>query len=168
VHEHWASVQSLAQAVQTSGCTLLSQHSKTADLRQAWGDWISGLASWEWFVTMTFRDPMVGGTWTKPGWGYAKRAWREFVATIQPPLGNVGWVRCFEMQQERGVPHIHALVENVNGIRRMDMVDWCFKNYGIARILPYNPNLGAGYYLCKYLTKELADVDFSANERIGR
>jgi len=44
----------------------------------------------------------------------------------------------------------------------MDMVDWCYRQYGIARILPYNPKLGAGYYLCKYLTKELADVEFSA------
>jgi len=139
--------------------TLLSQDST---IKEAWGDWITGLDRWEWFVTMTFRDPKIGGTWTKPGWGHAKRAWREFLKTMQPPLGTVGWVRCFEMQKERGVPHIHALVSGTQGFRRMDMVDWCYRQYGIARILPYNPKLGAGYYLCKYLTKELADVEFSA------
>jgi len=40
----------------------------------------------------------------------------------------------------------------------MDMVDWCYRQYGIARILPYNPKLGAGYYLCK-----MSDVEFSAD-----
>jgi len=138
---------------------LLSQDST---IKEAWGDWVTGLDRWEWFVTMTFRDPKIGGTWTKPGWGHAKRAWREFLKVMQPPLGTVGWVRCFEMQKERGVPHIHALVSGTQGFRRMDMVDWCYRQYGIARILPYNPKLGAGYYLCKYLTKELADVEFSA------
>jgi len=95
--------------------------------------------------------------------GHAKRAWREFQKPIQPLLGDLIWVRCFEMQKERGVAHIHALVAGVQGVRRMDMVDWCYRQYGIARILPYNPKLGAGYYLCKYLTKELSDVEFSAN-----
>jgi len=61
------------------------------------------------------------------------------------------------------VPHIHALVAGIQGVRRMDMVDWCYRQYGIARILPYNPKLGAGYYLCKYLTKEMSDVEFSAD-----
>jgi len=142
---------------------LLFQDSSGPDLRQVWGDWISGLAEWEWFVTMTFRDPERNGTWTKPGWGHAKRAWREFQKTIQPLLGDLTWVRCFEMQKERGVPHIHALVAGIQGVRRMDMVDWCYRQYGIARILPYNPKLGAGYYLCKYLTKEMSDVEFSAD-----
>jgi hypothetical protein len=31
----------------------------------------------------------------------------------------------------------------------------------MARILPYQQELGARYYLGKYLTKELADVRFS-------
>ncbi|MEE2925784.1 MAG: hypothetical protein VX608_01000, partial [Chloroflexota bacterium] len=40
----------------------------------------------------------------------------------------------FEMQEWRGVPHIHALVAGVDpGIRRMDMVDWAWTNYGQAR-----------------------------------
>ena len=131
------------------------------DLKQVWGEWLTGLADWEWFVTMTFRDPPAGTTWTKPGWGYAKRAWREFSQVTMAALDGRKWVRCFEMQRERGVPHIHALVAGVDpAIRRMTMVDWCWVNYGMARILPYDPTKGAGYYLCKYLTKELADVDF--------
>lgn len=42
----------------------------------------------------------------------------------------------------------------------MDWVDWWYENYGIARILPYKQELGARYYLGKYLTKEVADIQF--------
>jgi len=40
-------------------------------------------------------------------------------------------------------------------------VDWWFENYGIARILPYDQELGARYYLGKYLTKKVGDIRFS-------
>lgn len=39
------------------------------ELKQAWGDWLSSLANWEWFVTLTLRGTKhLGerGTWTKP------------------------------------------------------------------------------------------------------
>lgn len=138
------------------------QDTKSQELKQAWGEWLTGLAPWEWFVTMTFRDPRpAAGTWTKPGWGYAKRAWGDFRRAIQGPLGEPTWVRCFELQKWRGVPHIHALVGNLDpALRRMDMVDWCWDRYGMARVLPYDPGLGAGYYLCKYVTKDLGDIEF--------
>jgi len=141
---------------------LLSQSSTDQDLKQVWGEWISGLAEWDWFVTMTFRDPRPSaGTWTKPGWGLAKKAWRNFLEVSTPAIDARQWVRCFEVQKWRGVPHIHALVAGVDpSVRRMDMVDWCWREYGMARVLQYDPGLGAGYYLCKYLTKELGDIDF--------
>jgi len=148
--------------------SLAVEITKPEDIMQAWGSWLSGLAQWDWFVTLTFRDPPAlpgRGTWTKPGFGYAKRAWDRFLAAIQPAIGDLPWVRCFEMQEWRGVPHIHALVAGVDPtIRRMDMVDWCWLNYGMARILPYDPGLGAAHYLCKYLSKELADVEFGGLE----
>jgi hypothetical protein len=43
----------------------------------------------------------------------------------------------------------------------MSWVDWWYEHYGIARILPYQAELGARYYLGKYLTKEIADIQFS-------
>ena len=111
---------------------------------------------------MTFRDPRPGsGTWTKPGVAYAKRAWKAFTEAIQPPLGPLAWVRCFELQKWRGVPHIHALVGKSDpAIPWWAMKAWCWQNYGMARVLPYDPDQGAGYYLCKYVTKELGDIEF--------
>ena len=132
------------------------------DLKQEWGDWLSTLGNWHWFVTLTLKDPpATNGYWTKPGWAYAKRAWKNFILRAQPGLGQLQWVRVFELQHWRGVPHIHALVGNVDpSVRRMDMVDWAYERYGITRVLEYNPELGARYYLCKYLTKEMADIEF--------
>ena len=131
-------------------------------LEQAWGGWLESLGDWEWFVTMTFSNPAKNNRyWTQPGWGYAKRAWKDFLARAQPALGELKWVRVFELQHWRGVPHIHALVGNVDpSVRRMDMVDWAYQQYGITRVLEYNPELGARFYLCKYLTKEIADIEF--------
>ena len=122
---------------------------------------MSALASWQWFVTMTLRDPCIGGTWTKPGWASAKRAWVEFQNLARPALGALTWARMFEVTRDRGVPHIHALVANTDPtVRRMDLVDWAWKRWGIARVLEYNPNLGARFYLCKYVTKDVADIEF--------
>ena len=48
---------------------------------------------------------------------------------------------------------------------RMDWVDWWHERYGIASIMKYDPKLGARYYLGKYLTKEVADVQYSPQLR---
>ena len=47
---------------------MIERINTTAELRDAWGTWISGLADWKWFVTLTFRDPTPrhGSNWTKP------------------------------------------------------------------------------------------------------
>lgn len=145
-----------------SGYSYLREDNSTKEeLRQAWGDWLSRLAPWEWFVTMTLRDPPAGSTWTRPGWATAKRAWTELTGRARPALGELAWVRMFEQQKGRGVPHIHALVGNCDpSVRRMDLVDWAWGRWGMTRVLEYDPKLGARFYLCKYVTKQMADIDF--------
>ena len=142
-------------------------------IKAAWGDWIDGvgkeLNGWDWFATLTFRDPDNARYpgWTKPGWRYAHRALNDLMGEIMSKrLGGLSVpysLACMEYQHDRGVPHWHVLVGNT-GVgtqheeRRMSWVDWWWSHYGIARILPYDERLGARYYLGKYLTKQLADV----------
>lgn len=150
---------------------MLDENSTKEDLRQVWGNWLTELGDraggWDWWATLTFRDRTeaeIARGWTKPGWEYTGRAWDALVEEIEASKGMFGtshWVRGREYQHWRGVPHFHALVGGVAGLRRMDMVDWWFERYGIARILPYDRSLGAGFYLCKYVTKELGDIQFS-------
>jgi len=72
----------------------------------------------------------------------------------------------FELQKRRGVPHIHALVAGEGLPRRDEAWKWCFDNYGITRILPYDRKLGAGYYLCKYITKGVTDIEFGGVDKV--
>ena len=151
-----------------SGC----QTAYLDPIKAAWGDFIDqigkDLNGWDWFCTLTFRDPDNARYpgWTKPGWKYAHRALRDLMGHLisQRLADTVPYsLACMEYQHDRGVPHWHMLVGNT-GVgtpteeRRMDWVDWWWSHYGIARILPYEERLGARYYLGKYLTKELADV----------
>jgi hypothetical protein len=112
---------------------------------------------------MTLRNPPLNTRgWDRPGWASAKTAWRELVGLARPALGELATVRMFEIQKDRSVPHIHALVGNCDPtVRRMDLVDWAYQRWGITRVLEYNAELGARFYLCKYVTKQLSDVEFS-------
>jgi len=146
----------------------------TQDLKQAWGTWLTELGDsaggWDWWATLTFRDPPQNNrNWTKPGWGYTGRAWKGFVANLGLTKGlhDVSWVRGREYQHWRGVPHFHGLIAGVKNLRRDEAWAWWFERYGIARIEPYNHELGAGFYLCKYVTKELGDIQFSQNLTTG-
>ena len=138
----------------------------TAEINDAWGQWISGLADWEWFVTITFRDPTPrhGSNWTKPGWGQAKKAWAQFADFIMsdPPRGR--WVRCFELHKWRGTPHIHGLISGVNPELNIKSArDWAYHHYGIARIDRYDRNLGAAWYITKFVHSDNFDIDFGGD-----
>ncbi len=134
------------------------------ELKQAWGDWVKDMANWDWYATLTFREPSpeeVARGYTQRGWKYADTAWNKFLGALPAPLGVEHWFRAFEPSKWRGVPHIHALISGTGELRRDEAWDWWFARYGFARILPYDRQLGAGYYLCKYVTKELGDIKFS-------
>ena len=142
------------------------------ELRLAWGEWMTDLGDqvggWDWYATLTFRDlpeELQRQGWTKPGWGYTQGAYDRFTVFLRElrGLGDPTWVRGREYQHYRGVSHFHALIGGVADLRRDEAWAWWFKRYGIARILPYDRSLGAGFYLCKYVTKELGDIQFSDN-----
>ena len=145
-------------------------------LKAAWGDFLqeigNDLDGYDWFCTFTFRDPAdpKRPNWTKPGWNYAHtalRRWNDAMMTSMFPHSAPYWIAMMEYQHWRGVPHWHLLVGGTQDERRMDWVDWWFREYGIARILPYQAELGARFYLAKYLTKEMADVVTTATMRLS-
>jgi len=152
--------------------SLCCNNTRPEDLKQAWGGWLTELGDrvggWDWWATMTFRDRPaadIARGWTKIGVNYADRAWKAFMQELRAcrGIGEPTWVRGMEYQTWRGVPHYHALIGGVGHLRRDAAWGWWFKKYGINRILPYDRELGAGFYLCKYVVKELGDVQFSQN-----
>lgn len=139
-----------------------------ADLKTAWGGFLTELGDkaggWDWWATLTFREPPQDSPgWDKIGWGYSGKAWAGFIRELglRKGLYDVQWVRGREYQHWRGVPHFHGLISGVAELRRDEAWAWWFERFGIARIEPYNRELGAGFYLCKYVTKELGDIQFS-------
>lgn len=120
-------------------------------LRNEVSDWLSGFP-WEWWSTFTFRfdcssysaKNIFQKTWDKTGLDY-------FMA--------------IEWHKWRKSVHIHALMGNTLGIRRLTQMDEWYKRYGIARIMPYNAKLGAKHYITKYIVKELADWDIRIGEQ---
>ncbi|MBA7688108.1 hypothetical protein ES703_96584 [subsurface metagenome] len=143
-------------------------------LKQAWGTWLTELGDrqnggWNWWATLTFRDPDNPAlpNWTKPGWSYTEKAYNRFLAhlTFATYDNPIFWVRAREEQPWRGVSHFHSLIGGVADLPRDEAWAWWFNRYGFARIEPYNRELGAGFYLCKYVTKDLGDIQLSENLR---
>jgi hypothetical protein len=148
-----------------------------------WGDWLNREWEWSWFVTLTFdvkRLPAVG-TRTVVGWSASSRAWDQWLERLIDSSGlweprSVGaiprdawWIRGREPNPWRQGTHFHALIGGLppSASRRDAWSDW-FGRHGLARILPYEPSLGAAHYLTKYVVKELGDVVFSPNLQLHR
>jgi len=133
--------------------------------KRAWGDFLSDLGPWDWWATLTFRDrtdEQIRNGWTKVGSGYSASAWKAFIKALNKSLFHkVAFVNAREYQKWRGVPHYHALIRGVGDARRLDWMDWWWERYGMARIKPYDAEKGAGWYISKYVAKELGEINFS-------
>lgn len=62
------------------------------------------------------------------------------------------------MQEERGVPHLHALLGGCRAIDGGVEVGRDFELFGIARWKVYKRNAGAAPYLGKYLVKDVVEL----------
>jgi hypothetical protein len=139
--EHWTERERRAYAE--------AEAKMLQDARDALAEML-GRWQWEWFVTLTFRG--------SPRLGYCYSAWADLIRWLRQRGGEPQYFRGTEWQM-RGTPHFHALVFGVNhAARRMDVVDWWGCRYGWARVFAYDPRLGAGFYVTKYLCKDYRDT----------
>jgi len=146
--------------------------------KTAWGEWLSAEWDWDWWVTLTYdsRKHVQGSaTHTAVGWGRSDRDWEQWLSdtvnaaalegdALDPPY----WFRGREPNPYRYGTHFHALVGNVKEVSRRDAWARWFHPHGHARIEPYDPSRGAGFYVAKYVAKELGDLTFSPNAGLYR
>jgi hypothetical protein len=133
-------------------CGLVSIHQ---GLVEGWGQFLSKFP-WDWFVTLTFRDPV--------GSFRAHRLFGYFVRDLERAAGiPIFWFHADEIGPRGGRFHIHALIGNVAHLRRMTWVDRWDGLAGYARILPFNAKRGAAYYTAKYVAKQNGDWEISDN-----
>lgn len=130
---------------------------------------------WHWFATLTFRashEGRSGGIHPEK----ADKAFRFWVSHVnrecfgknwhRRPHGGVQWARGQEFHKN-GRIHFHALLAapecDLNALtRRMDWVDWWWREFGIARIEPPTSQQDVAEYVSKYVVKD-GEVDFSPN-----
>lgn len=132
------------------------------EITNAMGKWLSTLAPWDVFATWTFSRPV-----NIEGAMYMARRHLRWVekAAGRPVYAFVG----VEQGETGGLLHLHALLGNVAHLRtycgiRLDPGKWgrtcCLVHAwpcGIARVLPYDPGLGAAFYVSKYVAKQLGE-----------
>lgn len=121
----------------------------SALLRIALGEWLQGFP-WDCWCTWTF-DARFGVDGPSPGRClYHTRRWIEHLPG--PPCA-------YFIAVERGFGgrvHSHGLLRlpDPPTPRRKDLWRSWFERYGRNRVLPYDRERGAAYYIAKYITKE--------------
>ncbi len=135
-----------------------------AEIPDEMGPWLEGLAPWDWFSTYTFsRLATAEGAHTM---------FRKHLKWLELKAGQPVYAfRADEYGALNGRFHLHALIGNV-----ARLTPWCGEKLppgtwglpccgvhgwpcGHARVLPYDPEIGAGGYVAKYITKELGDFE---------
>jgi len=120
-----------------------------AEAVSAFGMWIEGLADWDYFVTRTFAPGYTTMGFTKPGIKSALK----MVKDLQRITNANRMFAVMEWQEDREVPHVHALLE-CDGVDKRWMNDRDWSVFGMARWLDYNKLGGASAYVAKYIVKQ--------------
>lgn len=123
-----------------------------ATLDVGYGDYLSDLARWDWWLTGTFEYEATLGT--------ARRAANSFTRHFEPFTGAYAIESRNRWQsKDRGSNvHLHALVELEKGetrLRPSDGVQWWEARFGFAVVKRFEPGDGASQYVAKYATKNL-------------
>lgn len=123
------------------------------DLKRAWGSYL-GAVPWAHFATLTFRIE------SSPD--YAVREFKRCVRRIEKEAGRPSyWFYGSEYGSRLGRLHMHALIGNTDRLSHGQLTEaW---QSGFSKWLDYDPAKSASYYVAKYITKDLADYDISAN-----
>jgi len=125
-----------------------------AALPEAYGEFISTLALWDWFVTLTFREAIVRDL--------AVTRIEAWLADIQAAVGGkqIGWLLAEEFGRMGGRYHCHLLVTGVEGQTRKFWWSEAFRRFGRSEIRPFNPEQAAAFYAAKYAAKQLGFIHF--------
>jgi len=118
-------------------------------LTAAWGKHLDRFP-WVTFETYTYKG--------SPSVQTAHAAIADLHRWIRHEQGHRSeWFQVDEYQ-ERGAIHHHILRCGCQDLRRLSVMDyWYSRHRARARVLEYNPALGARYYLCKYVAKGYCD-----------
>lgn len=143
----------------------------TTDYREVFGDWLSQYA-WTHWGTFTFRPyvprlspglapPRFTPSQAGPPIHFAHREWQRYVRRLERNLHRpIWWFRGDELGERLGRLHFHALIGGAMDYPPQVLAElW---TSGFSKIVTYDPEKSAAYYVTKYVVKGLADWDVSA------
>ena len=120
----------------------------------AFGEFIAGLAQWDWWGTITFRNEVPC-----PDAGVKRvESWLDDVAKSAAP--SMGYVLAEEFGGLGGRFHCHFLLSGVKDLRRTFWWSELFRRFGYSEIKPFDPDQGAAFYTAKYAAKQLGNLHF--------
>ncbi len=127
---------------------------QTVMLPEAYGEFISTLAEWDWFVTITFKEITVRDL--------AVARIGECLADIQGAVGGkqIGWTLAEEFGRIGGRYHCHLLLTGVVNQSRKFWWKEAFRRFGRSEIRPFDREQAAAFYAAKYAAKQLGFIHF--------
>ena len=119
--------------------------------RQVLGEYMNKL-DWSYFFTGTFKSDSIRDR-------DAVKCFFKWLNSMiwLHDIKEYGYAYFLEEGHCRNVPHIHSLLYLPTYHRSKRLASWWqvwFKRYGRCQIEKYNKDIGAGYYLTKYVVKE--------------
>ena len=129
------------------------------ELPRAFGEFLAGLAAWDWFMNpISFRDD---GSNAPPVPGAALARIKEYFRLIQRGASKpVGWVIAEEFGRLGGRYHCHALLTGVADLYRKFWWAEAFRRFGRTLIEPFDRERAAAFYAAKYEAKQLGGLHF--------
>jgi len=138
---------------------LIGNFERCQEIMEALANWLNSLL-WDWFFTGTFDDRY----WNIGLIGIKHYFWAFLIKISEKYGGYPYFVVFFEKQGTRPIPHIHALIKwnlvNPEKINREDCFKMWLEKFGINKILPYEKEKGACFYLAKLICKPENLVDW--------
>lgn len=139
-----------------------------SNLSDAYARFIQAIGPWDWYATLTFREPVHPEQAVKRCQRWLRVLSTEVYGRRFRERGlGCWWVRSLEYQR-RDVIHFHMLLGGVGtGPRRKYYEHAWHRENGFASIFPYDPLKGARYYCAKYVTKKTTggEIDVWLSER---
>jgi len=125
------------------------------DLKDAWINFIKSYEPFNWYVTLTFKEPKHPESADKAFFRWTRHINESLYGRrYREKKKGVTWIKCMEYQK-RGDPNLYKL-------KRLDfMKAWeydCYRSKelvnGYARIFKYDATRGAVNYCSKYVLKD--------------
>ena len=132
-----------------------------AEVLDAYGTWIAGLAPWTHFVTLTHRlpdssDANLARHYTRVGFSRHRRLVREwFHAVVRPRDAAARWWSELELH-ETGIPHEHGLLALAGNAPALSIRQAWWDLAGYARLDGIKNPEAVARYVAKYAGKKAA------------